>query len=207
MRTFFQVVVAVLAVAGLVAIAGGVAVIRGGFTARAKASAVERAVVGLVQDAAIASAGARELRSPVTATPAVLARARGHFARECAICHGNDGAGSPLGRAMFPPVPDLETSTHELTEGEIFHVVENGVRFSGMPAFGKPGDAEETQEHWELVAFIRHLPELLEHELEEMRALNPRSLEEWQAWKEKGGVVPKVGDDAHGGHGGHHGHH
>lgn len=201
MRTSFRIVVAILAVVGVVAIAGAAAVVRSGFNARAKASSVERALVALVQQAAASAGGARALRSPVTATPAILARARRHFARECAVCHGNDGAGAPLGRAMFPPVPDLGTSPHELTEGEIFNVIENGIRFSGMPAFGKPGDEEEAREHWELVAFIRHLPELLDHEVEEMRALNPRSLEEWEALRKEGGV-PKA-EEGHGGHGHH----
>jgi mono/diheme cytochrome c family protein len=203
MRTSLKVVVAVLAVAGLVAIVVAVGVLRGGFTARAKPSALEGALAELVEDAAFASA--RDVRSPVTATPEVLAGARRHFARECAICHGNDGAGAPLGRAMFPPVPDLEKSTRDLTEGQIFHVIENGIRWSGMPAFGKPGDEEEAREHWELVAFIRHLPELLDNELEEMKAFNPRTLEEFQRMRirKEGGEDSKAEE----GHGGHHGHH
>jgi mono/diheme cytochrome c family protein len=199
MRTSLKVVVAVLAVAGLVAIVVAVGVLRGGFTARAKPSALESRLAALVEDAAVASAG--DLRSPITATPAILADARRHFARECAICHGNDGAGSPLGRAMFPPVPDLEASTRDRTEGELFQVIENGIRWSGMPAFGKPGGEAEARGHWELVAFIRHLPELLEVEIEEMKGLNPRSMEEWEKLREKGGMVPKEE------HGGHHGHH
>jgi mono/diheme cytochrome c family protein len=198
MRTFLKAVVTVLAIAGLVAIVVAAEVVRGGFTARAKPSALEGGLAALVEDAAVASA--RNVRSPVTATPAILAAARRDFARECAICHGNDGAGAPLGRAMFPAVPDLETSTQDLTEGEIFHVIENGIRWSGMPAFGERGDEEEAREHWALVAFIRHLPELLEAEVEEMRAVNPRGVEEWERLRREG----KVPRESHEGHHGHH---
>ena len=192
MRTALQVVVALLAIAGLVAIAAAIGVVRGGFTARANASALESAIAETVVDAAVARAGGNGARNPVTATPEVLARARRHFARECAVCHANDGTGSPLGRAMFPPVPDLARSTHDLTEAELFHVIENGIRWSGMPAFGRPGDEAAAREHWELVAFIRHLPELLDAELEEMRRFNPHVMEPEPARPEGGG---------------HHGHH
>jgi hypothetical protein len=61
-----------------------------------------------------------------------------------------------------------------LSDGELFAVIENGVRLTGMPAWGRPGP-EDDQETWELVHFIRHLPKLTAEELALMESLNPRS--------------------------------
>ena len=51
--------------------------------------------------------------------------------------------------------------------GEIFYIIKNSIRFTGMPGWGGEGD-----ENWKLVVFIRHLPHLTEQELESMRKIN-----------------------------------
>ncbi len=79
-----------------------------------------------------------------------------------------------MGKDMFPPTPDLRASTTQsLGDGELFYIVEHGVRFTGMPAFGTD-TLEGEESSWHLVTFIRHLPKLTEAELEEMVAMNPR---------------------------------
>jgi hypothetical protein len=79
---------------------------------------------------------------------------------------------------MFPPPPDLRAApTQEMSDGELFYIIENGIRFTGMPAFAT-GSAEGEAESWKLVHFIRRLPRLSEAEQERMKALNPRSPEE-----------------------------
>jgi mono/diheme cytochrome c family protein len=134
---------------------------------------METIFVDSVRDLAVPRSAKGE-KNPVPATPETLARGRRSFAEECALCHGNDGRGqTELGRWMFPPPPDLRTVS-DLTDGEIHHVIENGIRFSGMPAFGRPGDPEMSREHWEIVVFIRHLPHQTGAEVEEMRRYNPR---------------------------------
>jgi len=106
------------------------------------------------------------------------ARSRGleHFARYCALCHGNDGTGanSAFGPGLFPKPPDMRTSTQSLTDGELFYIIENGVRFSGMPAFGSGNSSPAGEKQtWELVTFIRHLPQLTPDEITYMESLNP----------------------------------
>ena len=65
------------------------------------------------------------------------------------------------------------TDTQDLTDGEIYWIIENGVRLTGMPAWGDgTGNDADT---WKLVHFIRHLNDLTPERLEEMEALNPRS--------------------------------
>jgi mono/diheme cytochrome c family protein len=99
-----------------------------------------------------------------------------HFADHCAVCHANDGSGATdFGRSLFPPAPDLRADpTQGLTDGELFYIIENGIRFTGMPAFGT-GAAEGEAESWKLVHFIRHLPRLTGEQRAHMETLNPRS--------------------------------
>jgi mono/diheme cytochrome c family protein len=131
----------------------------------------------------------------------VVAEGLAHFADHCASCHANDGSGqTALGRGLFPRAPDLRRpGTQDLTDGELFHIIENGVRLTGMPAFGgAPGSAEGS---WHLVQFIRHLPRLSEAERAQMEALNPRSPAAWRAEQEEDsflrGEAPAAGP-AHG---------
>jgi mono/diheme cytochrome c family protein len=121
-------------------------------------------------------AGSRQLANPVQASPEVLSRAMEHFADHCALCHGNDGRGSTLiGRGLYPKPPDMtEAATQELSDGEIYYIIENGIRFTGMPAFGEEPDNIEDAETWELVHFIRHLPKMTDEELAQMKNMNPK---------------------------------
>ena len=121
--------------------------------------------------------GARDVQNPVKASPEVLAAAMAHFADHCASCHGNDGRGATLiGRGLYPKPPDMtEAATQELTDGELYYIIENGVRFTGMPAFGEEENNQENEESWHLVHFIRHLPAITDDELAEMKKMNPKS--------------------------------
>ena len=84
-----------------------------------------------------------------------------------------------FGESMYPRPPDLAAAdTQSMADGEIYYTIQNGVRLSGMPAFGSPGDND--QDSWKLVAFIRHLPRLTEAEEIEMSKLNPKAPEEQQ---------------------------
>jgi mono/diheme cytochrome c family protein len=100
-----------------------------------------------------------------------------HFAKYCAVCHGNDGnaTDSAFGSGLYPKPPDLRGApTQELSDGELFYIIENGVRFTGMPAFGSgKSDPAGEKQTWDLVTFIRHLPRLSPDELGYMQSLNP----------------------------------
>lgn len=121
------------------------------------------------------SAGVREQQNPISISKAVIADGLAHFADHCATCHGNDGAGNTnYGKRLFPRSPDLRLpETQDLTDGELFHIIEQGIRFTGMPGFGD-GTEEGVHASWHLVHFIRHLPDLTEDELASMEKLNPR---------------------------------
>jgi len=174
----------VLAVVGAVALGGAAvagvlaaSVVRRGFSARDEPSWLEARMARTARGLATPER-VRELRNPVAKTDAVVAEARAHWADHCATCHGNDGSGdTELGRNLYPRAPDMRTqATQSLSDGELYSVIENGVRLTGMPAWGHGGDDDEAT--WKLVHFIRHLPSATSEELGEMRQLNPRSPEE-----------------------------
>jgi mono/diheme cytochrome c family protein len=122
---------------------------------------------------------ARRIRNPVPLTPDVLALGRAHFADHCATCHANDGSGkTDMGQNFYPKVPDMRLpETQRLSDGELFYIIQNGVRFTGMPAWGT-GGGEHEQASWHLVHFIRHLPQMMPDEIEEMKRMNPKSPDE-----------------------------
>jgi mono/diheme cytochrome c family protein len=173
----------VIAVVALAAAATVVAVrtVRRGFSARDEPSRLEALVARAMRRLAVPS-GVRTRANPVRLTPAVLAEAKAHFADHCASCHGNDGKGrTNIGQSLYPKAPDMTLEdTQSQTDGELFAIIENGVRLTGMPAWGN-GSPESAQATWALVHFIRHLPKLTEHEVEAMRAMNPRTREEWES--------------------------
>ena len=92
-------------------------------------------------------AAARKAPNPIAFSPEVWAEARAHFADHCASCHGNDGRGATeLGRNLFPRAPDMRLpDTQNLTDGELYWIIENGVRLTGMPAWGPAGPTTPTR--------------------------------------------------------------
>jgi cytochrome c553 len=88
--------------------------------------------------------------------PALVQRAAGHFATQCAFCHGAPGvAQSGVAQAMMPPPPRLEERVGRWRDRELFWIVQNGIKYSGMPAWI---DQERPDEAWAMVAFLRALP-------------------------------------------------
>ncbi len=65
-------------------------------------------------------------------------------------------------------------ATQELSDGELYYIIHNGVRWTGMPAWGEPG-ADNDQDSWKLVLFMRRLPHLTAPEIRDMERFDPRS--------------------------------
>lgn len=203
LRLLTRVVVLALAIVGATALAAGVSLWRAGISTKGSPGPVETAVARRLRSAAI-PAGAKALTNPTPATRDVLASGLEHFADHCAICHANDGSGNTeMGRGLYPKAPDMRLdATQSLTDGELFYIVEHGVRFTGMPGWGT-GTPEGETASWHLVRFVRHLPKLTERELEEMRSLNPRSFDEWREeeaarrFLEGAGSAPKPSPGGH----------
>lgn len=150
-----------------------------GFSTRTAPSDAEATMAMSMRDMAI-PARYKEMKSPLAATPQIIHDGMAHYADHCAICHANDGSGETMfGMTMYPRPPHLAgEDTQAMSDGELYYTIENGVRLSGMPAFGKGGDDDE--DSWKLVAFLRHLPHLTEAEQIEMSQLNPKAPDEKQ---------------------------
>ncbi len=149
-----------------------------GFSTRDEPTLLETLAARAARRMAVPS-DAYDAVNPLEATPEVTANGLSHFADHCASCHANDGSGdTPIGRNLYPKAPDMrESETQSLTDGELFYIITNGIRLSGMPAWGSGGSEGSDDAHgtWALVHFIRRLPNITEGEIAEMRTLNPVS--------------------------------
>lgn len=157
--------------------------IRRGFSARDNPSAMETYVAKTVRRLSV-SASERNAKNPFAPTPELLSEGRAHFADHCATCHGNDGGGkTQIGQNLYPKAPDMRLpATQNLTDGEIYYIIHNGIRLTGMPAWGAEGKDDDS---WKLVLFIRHLPQLTAGEEDQMKRMNPKSLEELKEEQEE----------------------
>jgi mono/diheme cytochrome c family protein len=156
--------------------------IRNGLSAQTPPTAVEEWIATTARHFAT-PLSARNMRNPVPLTAAALAEGRAHFSDHCASCHGNDGSGkTQIGSSLYPKAPDMQGAhTQRLSDGELFYIIKNGVRLTGMPAWA--GDHDDV-DNWRLVHFIRHLPKVTPDEIEEMQRMNPISPHELQEQKE-----------------------
>src|SRR5687767_8147246 len=111
------------------AAAGGLYMMSTGFSARPEPGGLETTAALTIRNLAIGRQ-ARGLRNPVERSPEVIASGRAHFADHCASCHANDGSGNTtIGRGLYPRAPDMRLArTQDLSDGQLFYIIENGVR-------------------------------------------------------------------------------
>jgi len=171
-----SVVVSALLIALLGAVAGFAYLKTTGLRGQPAPGALETTVARAARGLAIPSEY-KARSNPLANDESALGPGLEHFAKFCTMCHDNDGSGmkTAIGNGLYPKPPDLRAAlTQNLTDGEIFYIIENGVRFTGMPAFGtgQPSPAGDKQV-WQLVYFIRHLPRITPDEIEWVQSLNP----------------------------------
>ena len=176
-RSILELAVLALVIAVTLGVLVGVYFVTAGVSARPQPGALETFVARTVRNLAIGW-HAGHPQNPVPDTEAAIAEGRAHFADHCASCHANDGSGdTEMGRGLYPRSPDMRlAATQNLEDHELFYIIENGIRLTGMPAWGT-GKAAGEEESWRLVRFIRHLPRITPEEIEQMEGLNPTSPE------------------------------
>jgi mono/diheme cytochrome c family protein len=169
----YHIVLGLLAVFMVMAAGGVYYMTAHGFSAHDEPTFVEAAVARQMRHMAVPR-GARVRPNPMPDTPESIAAGLEHFADHCALCHANDGSGhTEIGRNLYPKAPDMrQAQTQKLSDGELFYIIENGVRLTGMPAWATGPEGEKGS--WTLVRFIRHLPQLTEEDRKQMEQLNPR---------------------------------
>jgi mono/diheme cytochrome c family protein len=102
--------------------------------------------------------GGQQWTNPIADTPDTVRTGADHFQHHCQICHGLDGqnSGVPFATKLSPPAADLVSSrVQNYTDGQLKWIIENGIRFSGMPGWKGILDDDEM---WHIVRYMRHLP-------------------------------------------------
>ena len=176
MRTLIRFAFTALALGAIAAVGGVIYLKTTGLRGQPEPGALETRVARVARGLAIPGE-VRARTNPLASSTDALAPGLEHFAKFCTMCHANDGSGrnTAIGSGFYPKPPDLRAAaTQDLTDGELFYIIENGVRFTGMPAFGtgKPDPAGE-QQVWQLVYFIRHLPRITPAQIAWMEGINP----------------------------------
>src|ERR1051326_64503 len=166
-------IVLVLVILILIALIPAGVILNHGISARDEPTRIEAVIARTMRHFAV-PAKLRDAKNPIPLTPDVLTEASRHFADHCAQCHGNDGRGkTEIGKSLYPKTPDMTLpTTQDLSDGELFAIIRNGVRLTGMPAWG--GDADDA-DNWKLVHFIRHMPKMSKEEIQSMKKFNPIS--------------------------------
>lgn len=91
-----------------------------------------------------------------------------HYEEMCVTCHGAPGVDrSEIGKGLNPHGPNLAKSIGDLSDAELFWITKNGIKMTGMPAFGKTHSDDKL---WAITAFVKKLP-----------AMTP---EQYQAYKD-----------------------
>ncbi len=119
---------------------------------------------------------ARGIQVPDLSNPALIREGLVHYHFMCVTCHGSPGTpSSEIGQGLNPYPPELANEALKESDAEVFWVIKNGLRMTGMPAFGL---THEDQDLWAVVAFLKKLSQL--------------SQGEYQAMVEKAGIgVPR----------------
>ena len=122
-----------------------------GLSARTKPSDFEYALANFALGQSI-PIYTRGLKNPLAVNDENIREAQHHFHEHCAVCHGDDGAGKTAVAAhMSPEVPDLHADhVQKWTDGQLFYIIRNGVRFTGMPSWDLADD-----HIWKLVLVVR----------------------------------------------------
>jgi mono/diheme cytochrome c family protein len=183
--SYVRTLVVLIATVLVIGVLTGAYIVTVGVSARPDPSTLESLTARTIRGIAIGTR-IRGVTNPVLLSDAVVVEGMEHFADHCAVCHGNDGSGNTeMGRGLYPRAPDMRLpATQNLSDAELFYIIENGVRLTGMPAWST-GTKEGETSSWHLVHFIRHLPKLTEEEIARMEDLNPRTPAEMRQREEE----------------------
>jgi mono/diheme cytochrome c family protein len=149
---FFTGIVAAIAIA----IVAGLAVILGGLYPVAASnhhSAPVRWAIGEAREHGVQRSAAGLIAPKLGA--ADVREGGSHFKGMCQACHGGPGVEpGEFAAGMNPRPPDLARATGDLSVEQVFWIEKNGLRMTGMPAFGK---TDEDEELWKVAAFVKQM--------------------------------------------------
>jgi mono/diheme cytochrome c family protein len=111
---------------------------------------------------------ARDITDAVARDPGAVGRGMSHYRENCLPCHGAPGVdAAEFPEGMNPTPPDIDSPTlQHATDAELFWVIKNGIRMTGMPAFGVNHKDEEIRD---IVAFVRHATQITDAERQALK--------------------------------------
>jgi mono/diheme cytochrome c family protein len=84
-----------------------------------------------------------------------------HFAEHCSLCHSAPGVEpGEMAKGMHPSPPILTSAAKQWAPGDLFWIVRNGIKMSGMPAWPDHSD----EDIWDIIAFLNKLPSMSEQD-------------------------------------------
>lgn len=156
---------------GILLVAAGAAAVvyTGSFdlSATKPPSKAERTFATFALNKAVARRAGNE-KNPLPMNAETLRGGLHEFGENCLVCHGAPGVDpGAIGQGLNPGAPDLTLPRVQArSDGELFWITSNGIRMTGMPAFSP---THEEKEIWEMVAFLRHLPEITDEEKAQLK--------------------------------------
>jgi mono/diheme cytochrome c family protein len=115
--------------------------------------------------------GGNGLQVTLPTDAASLAEGREHYVENCLPCHGAPGVKpAEFAQGMNPTPPDIDGALQNYTDAQLFWVIKNGIRATGMPAFGVNHKDDEIAA---IAAFVRRTPHLTPEERKELAAAAP----------------------------------
>jgi mono/diheme cytochrome c family protein len=129
------------------------------------------------------------IQAPPLGDPAQMKVGADHYQEMCVTCHGAPGIKmSEIGAGLNPSPPNLIRSTRHMSPAEVYWVVKNGIRMTGMPAFGPTHD-ESTL--WAITAFVKQLPTMTPQQYQALAPAHEEGEEHEHEHGEHPGAVPR----------------
>ena len=150
---------AIIIVLGIVIIGGAGFLFMGGYNVAATAphARLTQWILHTTMERSV-SARANSIHAPVQFTQEQISEGALDFGEMCVECHGAPGKErGEVGKGLNPSPPDLAHAVARWSSAELFWIVKNGIKMTGMPAFG-PTHSDDRL--WSIVAFVRQLPKL-----------------------------------------------
>ena len=109
---------------------------------------------------------AEDVQVPPLDDPAMIKTGLTHYHEMCTVCHGAPGIKiSEIGEGLNPTPPELAGEAGHEEAGEMFWIVKNGIKMTGMPSFGV---THTDQEIWAIIAFVKRMADLSPEEYQKM---------------------------------------
>lgn len=142
--------------AAVLLVSGYLYIRSGGMIARQKPYSIEATAARWVLNISIPSEAINR-KNPLGITDASVSAGKQLYSQKCEVCHGFDGGGkTDAGGGEYPPPRDLRNvDSTQRTDGELFYLIQNGIRNTAMPGWQMPDE-----NIWQLVAYIRNLPKV-----------------------------------------------